>query len=264
MIFYLPDDVDKWIEFDMYDDNKWETLKEYKGDNRQDSSIIKIHLSLKQSGGILIRQYSGKPGDVCSRQLENYDPDKKEFIPIIPGTSWAGAFRHRAKEFAAVTDNGEKIINELFGNCDKDGGKKKSNIYFSESYIKYYTRMNTTRNAVDRFTGGTINGALYTESVVFDGDTTLDILLPKDTEQLTINIIAAVIADLQEGFLAVGGENSIGRGIFKITGISINKKNIIDSDKNKFDIPGDELFQRIIDEIKEYRGQDTNIGGNNR
>ena len=34
MIFYLPDDVDKWIEFDMYDDNKWETLKEYKGDKK--------------------------------------------------------------------------------------------------------------------------------------------------------------------------------------------------------------------------------------
>ena len=89
-----------------------------------------------------------------------------------------------------------------------------------------------SRNAIDRFLGSTAEGALFTEKIYIGGETTLDIGFgdPYNTAVVYsddfINALAATLTDLHEGYLAVGGATSVGRGIFsilEINGVKLNE-----------------------------------------
>ena len=83
-----------------------------------------------------------------------------------------------------------------------------------------------SRNAIDRFLGSTAEGALFTEKIYIGGETTLDISFgdPYNTAVVYsddfIKALAATLTDLHEGYLAVGGATSVGRGVFSITHIN--------------------------------------------
>ncbi|MCR5545398.1 MAG: hypothetical protein K6F30_02875, partial [Lachnospiraceae bacterium] len=57
--------------------------------------------------------------------------------------------------------------------------------------------------------------------------------------------LAAALTDLHFGFLAVGGETSIGRGLFRI--LSINGKKIVEPSKSA----GSDVYRVILEEIGE-------------
>jgi CRISPR/Cas system CSM-associated protein Csm3 (group 7 of RAMP superfamily) len=70
------------------------------------------------------------------------------------------------------------------------------------------------RVAIDRFTGGAYETALFSEQPIFGGpDSRLTIRLriinPKDYE---IGLLLLLLKDLWTGDLALGGESSVGRG----------------------------------------------------
>ena len=73
-----------------------------------------------------------------------------------------------------------------------------------------------TRNAINRFTGATKNGALYTEMTYYYGETELEILFENKPDESIVNALAVCLTDLHYGFLSIGGLASIGRGLFKI------------------------------------------------
>ena len=223
-------DVDAWLEFDMMSDEAWNTdsieLPEIGG--------YEITVGLRQKGGISIREYTTEPSteeetmpDYITMGLHSLRDESGEKIPVIPGTSWAGAFRERYKEFSD-----EAAVRDLFGIVEqvreqkKDGTTeintvtKKSRIIFSESKLSGGTFKLVTRNAIDRFTGATKSGALYTEKTYFDGETELKITFLTKPNDGVLTRISACLADLHNGFMAVGGLTSVGRGLFEI--ISIN------------------------------------------
>ena len=77
--------------------------------------------------------------------------------------------------------------------------------------------MPVTRNSINRFDGSTKDGALYSETAWFGGTTNLEIFVKKDESRRYrefLSILELVIQDIQEGYLPVGGQVSIGRGIF--------------------------------------------------
>lgn len=80
-----------------------------------------------------------------------------------------------------------------------------------------------TRNAIDRFSGGTASGALFTEKTYYGGITKLVIAVKDKISTRQVNALAAAIADLNYGYLSVGGLTSIGRGLFRITAINENE-----------------------------------------
>lgn len=290
-------DVDAWLKFNMYeddkeiakDDSKWKrvdpnTLTQTDNFNRCD-----ITLRLKQAGGISIRKYFAgigqadyeqltirmKTSDVKNRaktegitpafskkQEKVSDADMIE-LPVIPGTSWSGAFRSQMAKLNpnlhinAKTES--KLIRWAFGeanskinnsNDTKKGTNEetqieekkiekyigKAHLTFSESLLFHAAPQEYTRNAIDRFTGGTATGALYTEKTWFDGETKLQIRydrLPEDVsekskqeEQEMLCTLAAAITDLVGGYLSVGGLTAVGRGIFACTEISIGGETI--------------------------------------
>ena len=234
--------IEDWLEFDAFDNESWEDndsyekissdLKKYNEWKLKEKK--KLSLKLELQGGLSIRRYSTQ----CSE--EESSPDQEQMttlsygdeVAVIPGTTWAGAIGHRMEELiegSKVTKfkrSEEDIQSYHYFGAANDNDKEKSSIYFGESRLTGGEFKVMSRNAIDRFLGSTAEGALFTEKIYVGGETTLDISFgdPYNTvvsySEGFINALAATLTDLHEGYLAVGGATSVGRGVFSITHIN--------------------------------------------
>ena len=148
---------------------------------------------------------------------------------VIPGTSWKGIFRHRA-EYILHKLKLEKNLDNLMGTAE--GKKIKSRLTVSESYISQQnvSEFPHTRNKIDRFTGGTLQGTLFTTKPVYQKNFVPTLHLHfeiKDAENFDAGLLLFVLRDLWLGNVAIGGEKSVGRGT--LTGL---KAEIKFKDKN--------------------------------
>ena len=94
---------------------------------------VSITIPLKLTGGISIRKYSTRPEEADFEQLtiqqifEN--GEEKQSVPVIPGTSWAGAVRSRTKKLLkdlnCSEEAAERMINGWFGYVDVKAEKVK-------------------------------------------------------------------------------------------------------------------------------------------
>lgn len=190
---------------------------------------VKISVPLRLMGGISIRRYSAKSNQA---DFEHITCDGK---PVIPGSSWNGAIRadvarilreliDAGKDKQMIVDN---LIDDWFGKIsDKQGESMQSLVVVSESIIEGATPVPMTRNKVNRFDASTVDGALYSEISYFGGKTTLELLIRKDEKRYyeeLVEILQLVIRDIKEGFVAVGGQTAVGRGVFAPDGEQVDK-----------------------------------------
>jgi hypothetical protein len=89
-----------------------------------------------------------------------------------------------------------------------------SRVTIEESIIEAEQAMSYTRNKVDRFTGGVVDSALFTEKPVYRGSVSLNLTLknPKDWEK---GILLLALKDIANGIQPVGGAANVGRGILQ-------------------------------------------------
>lgn len=218
--------TEKWLDFDMFDASQWEGADEVSVVGNIPSFGFSINL--RPIGGISIREYTTEVS-----QGGGYSPDYKsmslhsvkengETVAVIPGTSWAGAFRSRFSEVA-----GTELTEKIFGFIKKGTGEtQKSKICFSESRLSNGTYKIYSRNAINRFSGATKDGALYTEKTYYYGKTKLEISFSEQPPKEAVFALGVCLADLHNGFLAVGGLTSVGRGLFEIDSIEFNEKTL--------------------------------------
>lgn len=232
------DDMKKYIdkEFELTEWKDIDNMAEYK------SSYETINTKLVLESFLFIRNYAtlekvhqedGKGKFVDAETIRD-----SEGNPIIPGTAWAGVFRHHCKEVLERVKyesqaKREDLLNTMFGYQtapDNEGGTPKtdkktmSNIIFKEVKIdkESVVILNRTRSAIDRFSGSALQtGALFTERIACkkDGYKTeidVEIKIKKNIDKFKLikSLIDICIKDLQEGVLTVGGNTSIGAGIF--------------------------------------------------
>lgn len=220
--------------------NKYD--KEFKFEPYYDVLEMKLNLQ----GGIMIRKYNDLPDD------PDYVHLKSSGKSVIPGTTWDGAIRRRTedifKSLGKYSDKSDKIIDKLiekvFGSKMHEDQGQASLVIFEESDITGGVDVPQTRVKIDRFTGGAVDSALYTEKPHYTGDTTLVIKYPKG-ENYIVGLLLPALEDLRQGYLAVGGETSIGRGIFKGEKIVLNKE----EDK---DINNDFYYNKLLEEVRNY------------
>lgn len=161
---------------------------------------------------------------------------------VIPGSSIAGAFRgHIAKIVKEIGhlkswEDAQQKLEPFFGtwvgndeekikNHSRNGKHNKlraSRIIFEETLVDGGHGFPVYRNAIDRFTQGTVDGALY-EAVPWAGGNVLFRVrwtTPKsgeaapDYDSIVCGMLLWAILDLQAGILPIGGETAVGRGIF--------------------------------------------------
>lgn len=211
--------IDNWINFSL-ENGSYEEFEPGKNTVSNGTAGLSLRLVLAQRSPISIRVYSTDIGGADYRQLtyiRNVNGKTQE-IPVIPGTSWAGAFRHQMKRLDS------ECLSDYFGNNEEQ--KTKSKIQFSESEISQASSKVLTRNAIDRFTGGTIDTALFSEKEFYGGKTELEINLPADTQEEFLKCLCAAVVDLHMGILSIGGETSVGHGIFEIEEAFFNDSKI--------------------------------------
>lgn len=214
---FVGDTLKNLLDFDSTNKSQYEEIKLEEKDNS--SIIIKMPIEIK--GGISIRKYSTNVGE----------PDFVNLTAngntVIPGTSFAGLLRHRVQFIAKELNLGElgdRIDQMLFGSRQdvQDGALMASKVRTTETILKDGHELEATRSAVNRFSGGSLNTALFKERTYIGGKGVVEVLLPKDTEECYIGVILLAMADIAKGYAPVGGEVSIGRGIIKSDEITVN------------------------------------------
>ncbi len=223
--FTNEESKEAWINFEIFNnDTNWDQYKLAKPENLIQS--VEVRLELKQQGGLSIREYSTRVGEADYEQMKLHNKFGNNQIAsaVIPGTTWAGAFRNQMKKLGMC----EWLIDYVFGTVKKSDGGHQSHISFSESYVKDGVDIVYTRNAIDRFSGGAVENALYTESTRYNGSTELIIKIDSECDNEIAKYLAASIMDLKAGYMSVGGLTAVGRGLFDVTACTIaeNKINI--------------------------------------
>lgn len=281
--FTLKDEISGWLYFDIFEENSWKNAILYKDmlNTLMKDSIWalkdnnKLSLKLRLEGGLSIRRYSTECSDEESspdqEQLTTikFDKNGSEEVAVIPGTTWAGAIGHRMEELIDCSkvkkfERGKDDIQTYyyFGTVNSKV-KEKSLIYFNESKLTGGQFKKMSRNAIDRFLGSTAEGALFTEKIYIGGETTLDIGFgdPYNTAVVYsddfINALAATLTDLHEGYLAVGGATSVGRGIFsilEINGVKLNE-NKLEGETNSV------VFDKLYETLKALIGKKETENG---
>ncbi|MBX9692107.1 MAG: hypothetical protein K2Z81_06970, partial [Cyanobacteria bacterium] len=184
---------------------------------------LSVELTLSLDASILIRSRAGlNPSDPDIVHIQRPANGGKGSEPIIPGTSWAGVLRARVKKLVSqfhADEQTKKIVTSLFGSdTDERTNQTMSRIFINESVIENCREdLVQQRVAIDPFTGGAKDTALFDENPVYakpDGRVMLRfrIINPSD---LDIGLSLLLTKDLWTGELPVGGESSIGRGRFK-------------------------------------------------
>lgn len=183
-----------------------------------DSKYVTLSLPLRLEGAISIRKYAAKKNE----------PDFVHITangkPVIPGTSFTGAIRHRLSDILEQLEamNQQELVDAIFGFVDTKAKVEEetlkahiSDIIVSECVLEDSKPLIMVRNAISRFEAGTKKGALFKERAYVGGTTVLEIKVKKtETTNETVGLLLLAMKDLQNGFLPVGGQTSIGRGVF--------------------------------------------------
>lgn len=229
----IKNDIDRFINF------KWDesAFNKYESSNINKTKINKLEISLdlEIDTSLIIREYYKGDDDTVSMTSNNKY--------VIPGTSFAGIFRHGMYDILLELSGetkAEEITNELFGYIDENNKiAKKSRIYVEEAIIEETQPLKIVRNRIDRFTGGTIETALFDSKPVFGGKFTLNLTIDKPSSAEEA-LIYMVLHDLSNGLISIGGEKAIGRGNVSLLNIRINGEEI---DFNKF--PNNEQYKSL-------------------
>lgn len=223
---FSKENIEEWLDFDREEFLNRDML--FLREPRE-SRYLTIRVPLRQKGGISIKTYSVVPGT----------PDFAHITangrPVIPGSSWSGAIRSRVRELLEELGIGsaEACIDEWFGYVrTRQNGAKQSNIVVGESVIEGGADLPVKRAKIDRYDGSAISGALYAEKAHFGGTLVLEIKIRKNyydenggqlkNERLQyepiVGMLLLAIKDIQNGYLAIGGQTAVGRGIFEAAG----------------------------------------------
>jgi len=195
------------------------------------TKYFEISAEFRIKNSLLVRAYSTDPAapDVSHIQRgEDY---------ILPGTSIMGAIRHRAWKIINTMFQNDKekarAFYNLFGFAKepypeapqdlKDQYEQKAakgRVLVDEAVIRgkgaNFIDQVQTRIKIDRFTGGTIAGALLQEKALWqtndESTITLNIKI-KDYKDWEAGLFLFILKDLVTGDLPIGGEKSIGRGV---------------------------------------------------
>lgn len=219
-------------------------------------STIKVEASFDLRSSLIIRDYDAAEerndalGKDDNKKLSSVQMMSGDSF-IIPGTSIKGVLRNRAKKILmtlsgaknAATDS---FLNSLMGFADKKASSK-SRLSVEEVYIAEdaLTKHSHSRNRIDRFTGSTVDGALFTEEPVWQqqkgsAPVRLSITI-RNASKAEAGLLLLLVKDLWLGSLAIGGGKSIGRGTLRgrTCKISFEGKEFAINDNAGFAVEGD-------------------------
>lgn len=163
-------------------------------------------------------------------KLEYYRDPQGQLL--IPASSLKGVMRSHCRKIlltllidkAGLKPNDDQqqanriadgLIGELFG-----GTGQQSNIWLSDAVAENTGKHTQTFNAVDRFTGGVADGALYTANAATATAIKTDVYLKNSLDDWQKGLLILLLRDAMEGDLTVGWGKAKGFGSIVLTEIT--------------------------------------------
>jgi CRISPR/Cas system CSM-associated protein Csm3 (group 7 of RAMP superfamily) len=191
--------------------------------------LLEIEGAFLVRTSVLVRSGGSKAGDPDSVQLSEGGS------AILPGTSLAGVLRHRCERIANTVCHrrADDLVTGMFGELKKEGDRnalKASRVRVEEMALQDGEFHVHTRVAIDRFTQGALETALFEEAPFWPLDSSgghirgLRIVLhpPRHDEgqkgadfETEAALLLMAFKDLWLGDLTVGGGAAVGRGTLR-------------------------------------------------
>ena len=221
---------------------------------------FKLKATLDIEGSLLIRSMSKDPNSAETVHLTNANR-----VPILSGTSLAGALRAQSHRILNLLLNDQQAVkegvNNLFGQEMEDGDlhsePKASRIWIREMPItgEYIYDRVQSRVKIDRFTSGSYPTALFDQQPVFKGKVKIDLFI-ENPRLAEVGLLMLLLKDLWTGDCPLGGEVSIGRGRLKGEHAEIAWKNqtwiLIANADDSLDIEGDSaVLEHALQALRE-------------
>jgi len=200
--------------------------------------ICTVNAYFRLDSSLLIRSSPDDGDDADTVHLRSWRKDGNGYQqkPVLSGTSLAGALRARALRIAnTVGKRGATFIDSLFGYRMKDTAEERdrikrgdnpltaSRLWVEETEVKQPKPLVQSRVKIDRFTGGSFPGALFSQEAIWGTDKTrinvklnLQVAASDARKDAEIGLLLLLLKDLWTGDLPLGGESSVGRG--RLTG----------------------------------------------
>ena len=186
--------------------------------------VMQMEFALTSS--MIIRDYDVDTDDEKEKIAAVQMKSGEDFV--IPATSIKGVLKSRACKILMNLNHhdeeeAEDFLDNLMGRetDNKEDKGQKSRLYIDEVYIKpnILHSKKQSRNRIDRFTGGTIDSALFTDKPIWQTDkskATIAINLQvQNCDEKEAGLMLLVMKDLWLGDLAIGGNKAIGKGVLK-------------------------------------------------
>ena len=154
--------------------------------------------------------------------------EELERVILIPANRLERVFADKktAEELEQNTGKENKAVKTLFGSeGDRKGkNKQRGNILFSDVIEKQKAPLEKkvlNHVKIDRFTGGAVDGALFSEEVLYAPEKifNLELMLRKtavdEKDGKIVKAFEAALTDLCRGYLPLGGGVNRGNGTFK-------------------------------------------------
>ncbi|RRC95054.1 RAMP superfamily CRISPR-associated protein [Schaalia canis] len=268
---------------------------------------VTIRVKWSSPTGILVADPERRE---ARKEAEN-DPEKKESVPteqwrdregdclVIPGSSIRGALRNRATRiartilFATEGVGGEytsdwsdedvhkqlaadvPLIHDLFGTTDRRGALTVREVRSRTLGEK----ITVTHNAGDRWTGGVIDGGLYSEEYYVDTDwepIVLEINLAhlfrvKEGERIpatytegrcraALVLLGLVMAELATGTLPIGSRATRGMGAVEVKTVEVSgPKELLGTPRWELEGGGQAIARELLKKLREMNEE---ISGN--
>lgn len=210
-----------WLKYD-FSDSWFEQFKHLSKSTIDGAVLLKtkykrkfeINADFHIKSSLIIKDYnSNSQSDAVSIKNDN------KFV--IPGSSLKGVIRSRSERIINTLNlNSSNILENLFGQKSdpKTNSGSKGKIVIQEAEVNNVIAELQNRIKIDRFTSGTIEGALFNSSPLWSDKNSTNLKLEikiTDPKEYEIGLILLVLKDLWLGDLAIGGEKNIGRGVLQ-------------------------------------------------
>jgi CRISPR/Cas system CSM-associated protein Csm3 (group 7 of RAMP superfamily) len=175
---------------------------------------------------------------------------------IIPGSTLKGLWRSQAKKILTTINKDVSIVEDIFG-TDSGSNKRESvlrrgNVFVQDTFILDYKEVHCHRIKIDRFTGGTMDGAKFDEKPI-NGTVSMQLMYKKSKDEKINHAAYALLLltarEIALGNISIGSGNNVGYG--RINGNEIvfkdgtNRMRIEFEDSKPIMSPDD---QKIVDE----------------
>lgn len=225
----------------------WKHWKGFEIEKKASSNYIEYMLTIAPNDFLLFGSGMGDEDADMTPVKESYTLWENNMAKmvmeafLIPGSSIKGALAHRVayyynkftnafadKDSKAKTGSQNLAVNQIFGfegvrTKNDTIGQKVGNIYISDMIEKIDSVDKLLNHvAIDRFTGGAMAGALYTEKTTYVNTGSVKkrfyikiLLKDKLYEENVVEALETSLIDICKGMLPLGGGVNRGNGCFE-------------------------------------------------